>query len=221
MEINIKKYGNLEGITVLSGLNQSLLEKGVEEIYLDREKTAEKNFIVGMNFDLEMELIAKNEKIIEESKTDNIIIQKIDELLKENFNKDEIFCLDIEKFILIKALIIEQGILTEGSTLFFISPESETHPKFQVILSELIVMIRKKYKADIILATHSPYIISAIETYKLQYELDEDPNFYYVEKEKDKVIVANVSTDINKIYSSLCTPFFEMEDLECKLTKEN
>lgn len=220
MEINIKKYGNLEGITVLSGLNQSLLEKGVEEIYLDREKTAKKNFIIGMNFDLEMELIAKNEKIIEKSKTDNEIIQKIDEVLKENFNKDEIFCLDIEKFILIKALI-EQGILIEGSTLFFLAPESETHPKFQVILSELIVMIRKKYKADIILATHSPYIISAIETYKLQYELDEQTNFYYVEKEKNKVIVANVSADVNKIYSSLCTPFFEMEDLECKLTKEN
>lgn len=220
MEINIKKYGNLEGITVLSGLNQSLLEKGVEEIYLDREKTAKKNFIIGMNFDLEMELIAKNEKIIEKSKTDNEIIQKIDDVLKENFNKDEIFCLDIEKFILIKALI-EQGILIEGSTLFFLAPESETHPKFQVILSELIVMIRKKYKADIILATHSPYIISAIETYKLQYELDEQTNFYYLEKEKDKVIVANVSADVNKIYSSLCTPFFEMEDLECKLTKEN
>lgn len=220
MEINIKKYGNLDGITVLSGLNQSLLEKGIEEIYLDREKTVEKNFIVGLNFDFEMQLIARNEKIIEESKTDNEIIQKIDEILKENFNKDEIFCLDIEKFILIKALI-EQEILTEGSTLFFLTPESETHPKFQVILSELIVMIRKKYKADIILATHSPLIISAIETYKLQYELDEQTNFYYVDKEKGKVIVANVSADVNKIYSSLCTPFFEMEDLECKLTKEN
>ena len=138
MEINIKKYGNLDGITVLSGLNQSLLEKGIEEIYLDREKTVEKNFIVGLNFDFEMQLIARNEKIIEESKTDNEIIQKIDEILKENFNKDEIFCLDIEKFILIKALI-EQEILTEGSTLFFLTPESETHPKFQVILSELIV----------------------------------------------------------------------------------
>lgn len=220
MEINIKKYGNLDGITVLSGLNQSLLEKGIEEIYLDREKTTEKNFIVGLNFDFEMQLIARNEKIIEESKTDNEIIQKIDEILKENFNKDEIFCLDIEKFILIKALI-EQEILTERSTLFFLTPESETHPKFQVILSELIVMIRKKYKADIILATHSPFIISAIETYKLQYELDEQTNFYYVEKEKDKVIVANVSADVNKVYSSLCTPFFKMEDLECKLTKEN
>jgi len=220
MEINIKKYGSLDGITVLSGLNQSLLEKGIEEIYLGREKTVEKNFIVGLNFDLEMQLIAKNKKIIEESKTDNEIIQKIDEILKENFNKDEIFCLDIEKFILIKALI-EQEILTEGSTLFFLTPESETHPKFQVILSELIVMIRKKYKADIILATHSPFIISAIETYKLQYELDEQTNFYYVEKEKDKVIVANVSADVNKVYSSLCTPFFKMEDLECKLTKEN
>lgn len=220
MEINIKKYGNLDGITVLSGLNQSLLEKGIEEIYLDREKTTEKNFIVGLNFDFEMQLIARNEKIIEESKTDNEIIQKIDEILKENFNKDEIFCLDIEKFILIKALI-EQEILTEGSTLFFLTPESETHPKFQVILSELIVMIRKKYKADIILATHSPFIISAIETYKLQYELDEQTNFYYVDKEKGKVIVANVSADVNKVYSLLCTPFFEMEDLECKLTKEN
>lgn len=220
MKINVKKYGNLDGITVLSGLNQSLLEKGIEEIFLDREKTAEKNFIVGLNFDLEMQLIAKNEKITEKSKTDNEIIQKIDEILKENFNKDEIFCLDIEKFILIKALI-EQEILTEGSTLFFLTPESETHPKFQVILSELIVMIRKKYKADIILATHSPFIISAIETYKLQYELDEQTNFYYVDKEKGKVIVANVSADVNKVYSSLCTPFFEMEDLECKLTKEN
>lgn len=220
MEINIKKYGNLDGITVLSGLNQSLLEKGIEEIYLDREKTTEKNFIVGLNFDFEMQLIARNEKIIEESKTDNEIIKKIDEILKENFNKDEIFCLDIEKFILIKALI-EQEILTEGSTLFFLTPESETHPKFQVILSELIVMIRKKYKADIILATHSPFIISAIETYKLQYELDEQTNFYYVDKEKGKVVVANVSANVNKVYSSLCTPFFKMEDLECKLTKEN
>ena len=219
MEINIKKYGNLDGITVLSGLNQSLLEKGIEEIYLDREKTTEKNFIVGLNFDFEMQLIARNEKIIKE-KDFEIVDEVIDEILKENFNKDEIFCLDIEKFILIKALI-EQEILTEGSTLFFLTPESETHPKFQVILSELIVMIRKKYKADIILATHSPFIISAIETYKLQYELDEQTNFYYVDKEKCKVIVANVSADVNKIYSSLCTPIFEMEDLECKLTKEN
>ena len=198
MEIDIKKYGNLEGITVLSGLNQSLLEKGVEEIYLDREKTAKKNFIIGMNFDLEMELIAKNEKIIEKSKTDNEIIQKIDDVLKENFNKDEIFCLDIEKFILMKALI-EQGILIEGSTLFFLAPESETHPKFQVILSELIVMIRKKYKADIILATHSPYIISAIETYKLQYELDEQTNFYYLEKEKDTNILVSSGIGNNKL----------------------
>ena len=75
MEINIKKYGNLDGITVLSGLNQSLLEKGIEEIYLDREKTTEKNFIVGLNFDFEMQLIARNEKIT---------VEKINEIFKSN-----------------------------------------------------------------------------------------------------------------------------------------
>ena len=44
-------------------------------------------------------------------------------------------------------------------------PEIHLHPAWQVIFAELIVLIQKEFNMHILLNTHSPYFLNAIEIY--------------------------------------------------------
>ena len=120
----------------------------------------------------------------------NICKLKIFQLLYNNFMKHNYYEIDL--------LIIEE-------------PEAYLHPVNIVKVAELITILQKEYKIDIILTTLSPYFLNAIEVYTAKHKIN---NYYYLIYENNKV--EDVSNEINKIYAQLARPFQDLENLSYK-----
>ncbi len=92
----------------------------------------------------------------------------------------------LKSFVLIK-LLLEKGILKERDVLILDEPEIHLHPKWQVAYAELIVLLQKQFDLSIVVATHSPYFLDAIELYSIKYDIDKKVNFYLSSMDNDRV----------------------------------
>ena len=69
-------------------------------------------------------------------------------------------------------LVIEKGLLREGSFLFIDEPETNLHPAWQTLMSGLLAELAGKGKINIVMATHSPYVVQY-----LKYKAKKDDKF--------------------------------------------
>lgn len=126
----------------------------------------------------------------------------------------------LKSFLIIKTLL-ENGILEEKGVVILDEPEIHLHPEWQVLFAELIVLIQKEFNMHILLTTHSPYFLYAVELYSKKYEINRKCKFYFSEKKDEKVNLIDVTDDIGIVFKSLSTPFFKLEDMELKMEEEN
>ena len=126
----------------------------------------------------------------------------------------------LKSFLIIKTLF-EKGVLEEKGVLILDEPEVHLHPEWQVLFAELIVLIQKEFNMHILLTTHSPYFLYAVELYSKKYKINKRCKFYFSEKKDEKAILSDVTDDTGIIFKSLSTPFFKLEDMEVKMEEEN
>lgn len=117
----------------------------------------------------------------------------------------------LKTFIIIKTLLYN-GVLEENGTLILDEPEVHLHPAWQIKLAELIVLIQKEFNMHILLTTHSPYFLNAIEVYTQKYDLEDKTNYYLAENQNNEVEFSDVTKDIQQIYKKLATPFQTLEN---------
>ena len=86
------------------------------------------------------------------------------------------------------------------------------HPKWQVEFAKLLVLLQKEFNLNIVLMTHSPYFIQAIEVYSAKYEIANRCNYYLSDLENNRVIIEDVTLEIDKIYKKLATPLLELSE---------
>lgn len=60
---------------------------------------------------------------------------------------------------------IENGSFREKGLLIIDEPESNLHPEWQIAFAKVIVAIRQEMNAQILVTTHSPYFMRALEVY--------------------------------------------------------
>ena len=118
----------------------------------------------------------------------------------------------LKTFVLIK-LLVEQGHLEENGIMIFDEPEIHLHPEWQLVLAELIVLIQKEMNMHILINTHSPYFLDAIDVYSSLHGIREKCRFYLAYLDDGKGCVEDVSESIEKIYKLLARPFQELENL--------
>ena len=125
-------------------------------------------------------------------------------------NSDEV--LDIKNtstglktFIILKTLL-QNGNLEENGTIILDEPEIHLHPEWQLALAELIILIQKEFGMHILLNTHSPYFLRAVEVYSAKYDIADKCKYYLSENEEDKFIIKDVTTYTDKIYKKLAQP---------------
>ena len=126
----------------------------------------------------------------------------------------------LKSFLIIKTLF-EKGILEENGVIILDEPEVHLHPEWQVLFAELIVLIQKEFNMHILLTTHSPYFLYAVELFTKKYEINEKCKIYFSKKKDEKAILSDVTDDTGIIFKSLSTPFFKLEDMEVKMEEEN
>lgn len=78
------------------------------------------------------------------------------------------------------AKVVGNGSLREGDLLIADEPESNLHPEWQVRFAEFLVLLQKELGIKLLLNTHSPYFLKALETYSKKYELGNCAHYYFL-----------------------------------------
>ena len=118
----------------------------------------------------------------------------------------------LKTFIIIKRLLLN-GSLEDNGTLILDEPEIHLHPEWQVLFAEIIVLLQKEFNMHILLNTHSPYFIEAIEVFVDKHGVKDKSCFYLAEKVDNEAIVNDVTDETEKIYKQLAEPFQVLENL--------
>ena len=160
-----------------------------------------------MNFILEKLNIACDGAIVDKGTTFVYQSPKVDESLSmKNVSTG------IKMFAIIKRLI-ENGALGFNSTLILDEPEIHVHPKWQLVFAEIIVLLQKEFDMHILLNTHSPYFLEAIEVYSKKHGIEEKCRYYLSENTEDGAVIRDVTDCTGKIYKKLAEPFQTLENV--------
>ena len=92
-------------------------------------------------------------------------------------------------------------------------PEIHLHPEWQIIFAEIIVLLQKEFNMHILINTHSPYFVEAIEVFVEKYGIKDKTNFYLSELNNNESVFKNVTKETEKIYKQLAAPFQTLENL--------
>lgn len=122
----------------------------------------------------------------------------------------------MKSFAILK-LLIENLSIKEKDVLILDEPEIHLHPQWQMIYAEIIVLLQKEFQLTVLLTTHSPYFLDAIELYSLKHGTNGMVHYYLSEMENEQVEFEDVTDHIDKIFAQLSTPIQELENLRNSL----
>lgn len=117
----------------------------------------------------------------------------------------------LKTFVIIKTLL-QNGSLEDNGTIILDEPEVHLHPEWQILFAELIVLIQKQFNMHILINTHSPYFLNAIEVFAAKHSINSKCNYYIASKERDGSIIKNVTDNVEEIYNQLAMPFQILEN---------
>lgn len=117
----------------------------------------------------------------------------------------------LKTFVILK-MLLTSGAIERNGTIILDEPEIHLHPEWQLLFAELIVLIQKEFGVHVLLNTHSPYFLSAIETYTVKYGIDDKCKYYLASSKDDFSNIEDVTDNIEAIYSKLARPLQELEN---------
>ena len=225
-EINIENKINLRAKViyiddpfVIDNLNDYKLR---DVRYLENHKENLETKLVRENTEINI-----SEKIIIEDK-----LKKITEKLKEVINGEIKFyqgkwiykfennnelnlknlSAGLKSFTILKRLV-ENGNLEEKGIIILDEPEIHLHPEWQLKFVELIVLLQKEFGMHILLTTHSPYFLNAIEVFSERHKIDDKCKYYVAENEGNSSIIKDVTGNTREIYRKLARPIQDLENI--------
>lgn len=116
----------------------------------------------------------------------------------------------LKTFIILKRLLYT-GHLEENGLLILDEPEVHLHPQWQILFAEIIVLLQKEFGMHILLTTHSPYFLRAIEVYSAKYRIADKCKYYLADIKNGDAFFEDVTTQTNKIYEKLVLPFENLQ----------
>lgn len=129
----------------------------------------------------------------------------------------------LKALVIIKALLLN-GSLEKKGTIILDEPEIHLHPEWQKLLAEIIVLIQKEFDMHILINSHSPYFINAIDVYAKKYNIRNTCKFYLA-KDMDKTHnaseIIDVSENIEEINKLLFIPLQELENERSEINEED
>ncbi len=122
----------------------------------------------------------------------------------------------LKSFVIIK-MLLEKGSLKEKDVLILDEPEIHLHPQWQIAYAELIVLLQKYFDLSIIVTTHSPYFLDALNLFSVKHGLGEKVNYYLSSLEEQQVTITCVSHNIESIYQKMASPIQALDSLRYEL----
>ena len=118
----------------------------------------------------------------------------------------------LKTFAIIK-MLLQNGTLEENGTIILDEPEIHLHPEWQLKFAELIVLLQKEFSMHILLTTHSPYFVSAIEVFSEKYKIDDKCKYYVAENKGNSGVIKDITGNTNIIFKKMARPFQDLENI--------
>lgn len=118
----------------------------------------------------------------------------------------------LKTFVILQTLLLS-GAIKDGSLIILDEPEIHLHPEWQLLFAELIVMLQKEFNLHILLNTHSPYFLNAIEVFSEKYAIGDRCEYYLAYNKQDESYVKCVTGNVEEIYAKLARPLQRLENL--------
>ena len=112
-------------------------------------------------------------------------------------------------------LLLQKGKLNSNTLLIIDEPEVHLHPTWQVKYAEILVRLSKEFAIPILLTSHSPYFIEALEGFSRKHDYEKLTNFYFAEKKKDGLSskIVDVNDNLSEIYSSISEASYQLRKI--------
>mgnify|MGYP000851517597 FL=1 len=176
---------------------------------------------------LQNKLIDKNPNIIEEiilnSKLEKFL-KKLNETFKGSIRADKNgyfvykregqpkelniknLSAGLKSFGILK-MLSQNNLLEENGTIILDEPEIHLHPEWQIKFAELIVLLQKEFGMHILLTTHSPYFLKAIQVYSKKYEISDKCKYYMSELDGEQAILVDKTSKTDDLFYKLAISF--------------
>lgn len=114
------------------------------------------------------------------------------------------------KAISLLQCILHYRVLKKKSVLILDEPEINLHPEWQVAYAKYIAMLQDKLNLHVVITTHSPFFLKAIEKASEEYNSWSKCHYYYAHDDKGDAIIECVDNNMEEIYSKMMMPLIEM-----------
>ena len=112
-------------------------------------------------------------------------------------------------FFIIKRLLFN-GTIDEKTILVLDEPESHLHPEWINKFAEILVLLIRELKVRILLTTHSPNLMLALNYYAKKSSISKNAHFYMAERDGYYSKIKCIDDNIGEGYSHLSLPLIEM-----------
>lgn len=114
--------------------------------------------------------------------------------------------------------LLECGFLDSETLLLIDEPETHLHPQWVVEYANILVHLYKDLGVKIVMASHSPDMISAIDTISRKHQVDDVIRFYQAKSEAGlKYYFEDLGTGISSIFESFNVAFSKIQEYGASL----
>jgi predicted ATPase len=99
------------------------------------------------------------------------------------------------KMFSIVKMLLERGTLDKNTMLILDEPEAHLHPQWQNAFAEILVLLVKNLGVTILLTTHSPNFMLALDANMREYDMAEKTNFYQTDIDEDGFVKYHCAND--------------------------
>ncbi len=180
-------------------------------------------FLIG---DIHFKLLTKNQ-----NKSNNYYIEKnIIDIINGSFTQDDLgnffFMRGKDRIELINTatgikafgilqVLSQNNYLNKETVLILDEPEVHLHPKWQLEMAKVIVELVKN-GVQIVVNSHSPYMIEALKRYSEVENIESKTNFYLAEDGYIKQIENSNPLTLEKTFEKLSEPFDIFDEMDSK-----
>lgn len=122
----------------------------------------------------------------------------------------------LKSFLIIKKLITD-NLIVNRDILILDEPEIHLHPEWQIVYAELLVLLQKYFDLTILLTTHSPFFLRAIEVFSKKYELNQKCKYYLSKIGINSLITFSEVENTTEIYQKMANTFSILNNISDEL----
>lgn len=110
--------------------------------------------------------------------------------------------------------LLENGYFKEGTLLIIDEPEAHLHPKWIVEYARILVLIQKYLKVKVVLSTHNPDMLAAIDAIARKEDMMDKVNFYFAKPDEKDVFRYNYQKleSIEEIFDSFNSALIKIQE---------